>query len=57
MNLGSEYEQDEGTQPTGGVFGSRRPALSGAGEKSNLLLNINHLYMLLALGLVRLKYI
>ncbi|KAI5935135.1 putative ATP-dependent RNA helicase DDX4, partial [Manis javanica] len=27
---GSEYEQDEGTQPTGGVFGSRRPALSGA---------------------------
>ncbi|KAI5930195.1 putative ATP-dependent RNA helicase DDX4, partial [Manis javanica] len=27
---GSKYEQDEETQPTGGVFGSRRPALSGA---------------------------
>uniref|UniRef100_A0A8C7ASQ8 RNA helicase n=1 Tax=Neovison vison TaxID=452646 RepID=A0A8C7ASQ8_NEOVI len=28
----SEYEQDEGTQRTGGLFGSRRPALSGAGN-------------------------
>ncbi|XP_019664403.1 probable ATP-dependent RNA helicase DDX4 isoform X4 [Ailuropoda melanoleuca] len=27
-----EYEQDEGTQRTGGLFGSRRPALSGAGN-------------------------
>lgn len=55
MNLDTEYEQDEGTQRTGGLFRSRRPALSGAGEKSNLLPNINHLYMLLALGLVSLK--
>ncbi|XP_034869777.1 probable ATP-dependent RNA helicase DDX4 isoform X3 [Mirounga angustirostris] len=28
----SAYEQDEGTQRTGGFFGSRRPALSGAGN-------------------------
>nr|XP_044627702.1 probable ATP-dependent RNA helicase DDX4 isoform X12 [Equus asinus] len=28
----SKYEQDEGTQRTGGLFGSRRPALSGAGN-------------------------
>ncbi|XP_004416367.1 PREDICTED: probable ATP-dependent RNA helicase DDX4 isoform X5 [Odobenus rosmarus divergens] len=28
----SEYEQDEGTQRTGGLFGSRRPALSGTGN-------------------------
>ncbi|XP_022265177.1 probable ATP-dependent RNA helicase DDX4 isoform X17 [Canis lupus familiaris] len=27
-----EYEQDEGTQRTGGPFGSRRPVLSGAGN-------------------------
>ncbi|XP_077629138.1 putative ATP-dependent RNA helicase DDX4 isoform X6 [Crocuta crocuta] len=26
----SEYEQEEGTQRTGGLFGSRRPTLSGA---------------------------
>lgn len=57
MDLDSEHEQYEGTQCTGGIFGSTRPALSGAGEKSNLLLNIHHLYMLLALGLVNLKYI
>ena len=57
MDLDSEHEQYEGTQCTGGIFGSTRLALSGAGEKSNLLLNIHHLYMLLALGLVNLKYI
>uniref|UniRef100_A0A8C8WXI4 RNA helicase n=1 Tax=Panthera leo TaxID=9689 RepID=A0A8C8WXI4_PANLE len=28
----SEYEQDEGMQRTGGLFGSRRPSLSGAGN-------------------------
>ncbi|XP_039100435.1 probable ATP-dependent RNA helicase DDX4 isoform X7 [Hyaena hyaena] len=28
----SEYEQEEGTQRTGGLFGSRRPTLSGAGN-------------------------
>ncbi|XP_045060754.1 probable ATP-dependent RNA helicase DDX4 [Desmodus rotundus] len=28
----SEYDQDEGTQRTGGLFGSRRPALSGTGN-------------------------
>ncbi|XP_028372240.1 probable ATP-dependent RNA helicase DDX4 [Phyllostomus discolor] len=28
----SEYDQDEGTQRTGGLFGSRRPALSGTGS-------------------------
>ncbi|XP_054431273.1 probable ATP-dependent RNA helicase DDX4 [Pteronotus mesoamericanus] len=29
---GSEYDHDEGTQRTGGLFGSRRPALSGTGN-------------------------
>ncbi|XP_043315839.1 probable ATP-dependent RNA helicase DDX4 isoform X3 [Cervus canadensis] len=28
----SEYEQEEGTQRSGGIFGSRRSALSGAGN-------------------------
>uniref|UniRef100_A0A8C9PH43 RNA helicase n=1 Tax=Spermophilus dauricus TaxID=99837 RepID=A0A8C9PH43_SPEDA len=28
----NEYDQDEGTQRTGSLFGSRRPALSGAGN-------------------------
>ena len=28
----SKYEQDEGTQRSGGIFGSRRSALSGAGN-------------------------
>ncbi|XP_055410604.1 probable ATP-dependent RNA helicase DDX4 isoform X4 [Bubalus kerabau] len=28
----SDYEQDEGTQRSGGIFGSRRSALSGAGN-------------------------
>ncbi|XP_040309026.1 putative ATP-dependent RNA helicase DDX4 isoform X6 [Herpailurus yagouaroundi] len=28
----SEYEQDEGMQRAGGLFGSRRPTLSGAGQ-------------------------
>ncbi|XP_011369355.1 probable ATP-dependent RNA helicase DDX4 isoform X3 [Pteropus vampyrus] len=28
----SEFEQDEGTQRTSGLFGSRRPALSGTGN-------------------------
>ncbi|XP_073761581.1 probable ATP-dependent RNA helicase DDX4 isoform X8 [Callorhinus ursinus] len=32
----SEYEQDEGTQRTGGLFGSRRPALSGTGGYKGL---------------------
>ncbi|XP_045141091.1 probable ATP-dependent RNA helicase DDX4 [Echinops telfairi] len=35
FGLGSssnEFEQDEGTQRTGGPFGSKRPALSGAGN-------------------------
>ena len=32
-NIDREYEQDEGTQRTGGPFGSRRPVLSGAGKK------------------------
>nr|XP_040129077.1 probable ATP-dependent RNA helicase DDX4 isoform X3 [Ictidomys tridecemlineatus] len=29
---GNEYDQDEGTQRAGSLFGSRRPALSGAGN-------------------------
>ncbi|TKC35874.1 hypothetical protein EI555_009617, partial [Monodon monoceros] len=29
----SKYEQDEGTQHTGGIFGSRRSALTGVGPK------------------------
>ncbi|XP_060047037.1 probable ATP-dependent RNA helicase DDX4 isoform X5 [Erinaceus europaeus] len=29
---GNEYEQDEGTQRSGGLFGSRRPALSDTGN-------------------------
>lgn len=31
--IGSELEQDERVQRTGGLFGSRRPALSELGEK------------------------
>ncbi|KAI5934670.1 putative ATP-dependent RNA helicase DDX4, partial [Manis javanica] len=33
MKSDSEHEQYEGTQCTGGIFGSTRPALSGAGPK------------------------
>ncbi|ELK12195.1 Putative ATP-dependent RNA helicase DDX4 [Pteropus alecto] len=32
----SEFEQDEGTQRTSGLFGSRRPALSGTGGYKGL---------------------